>query len=155
MEFKKVALFMILAGNLFCTSSAEYWSQLKKKADKIYKGMDMNFTLNLSMADYSDTEDNKGGKVSVSVPLYSSSDKRGKADEKRTFLKEGADLIKDYEVNANIIGVLEEQIKLKKATMYEEGAAGIEAFIKLQSSLVEAKAGKTEAERKLEAMLKY
>jgi phospho-N-acetylmuramoyl-pentapeptide-transferase len=147
--------FMILAGNIFCTSSAEYWKQVKARADIIYKGMDMNFTLNLSMADYEDSEDNKGGKVSVTVPLYSSSDKRGKADEKRAFLKEGADLIKDYEVNTNIIGVLEEQIKLKKATMYEEGAAGIEAFIKLQSSLVEAKAGKTEAERKLEAMLKY
>ena len=155
MEFKKVALFMILAGNLFCTSSGEYWKQVKARADIIYKGMDMNFTLNLSMADYEDSEDNKGGKISLTVPLYSSSDKRGKEDEKRSFLKEGADLIKDYEVNANIIGVLEEEIKLKKATMYEEGAAGIEAFIKLQSALVEAKAGKTEAERKLEAMLKY
>mgnify|MGYP003410022867 CR=1 FL=1 len=65
MEFKKVALFMILAGNLFCTSSAEYWKQVKARADIIYKGMDMNFTLNLSMADYEDSEDNKGGKVSL------------------------------------------------------------------------------------------
>ncbi len=148
---KKIMIMGILSTNIFCTSSGEYWKQVKARADIIYKGMDMNFTLNLSM----DSEDNKGGKVSLTVPLYSSSDKRGKADEKRSFLKEGADLIKDYEVNANIIGVLEEEIKLKKATMYEEGAAGIEAFIKLQSSLVEAKAGKTEAERKLEAMLKY
>ena len=37
MEFKKVALFMILAGNLFCTSSGEYWKQVKARADIIYK----------------------------------------------------------------------------------------------------------------------
>ena len=152
---KKTIVMGIISANIFCTSSAEYWNQIKVKANNIYKGMDMNFTLNLSMADYSDTEDNKGGKVSVSVPLYSSSDKRAKNEEKRAFLKEGATIIREYEENTSIIGVLEEEIKLKKATMYEEGATGIEAFIKLQSSLAEAKAGKIEAERKLEAMLKY
>lgn len=39
--------------------------------------------------------------------------------------------------------------------MYEEGAEGIEAFIKLESSLAEGKANLKEAERKLEVMLKY
>lgn len=154
MKFKKIILFIILGVNTFCVSSAEYWSQINAKADKIYKGMDVSFSLNLSIADYSDSDDNKGGKVSVTVPLYSSADKRAKADEKMAFLQKGAEIIKNWEVNSNIIGILEEEIKLKKATMYEEGAAGVEAFIKLQSSLAEAKASKKEAERKLEAILK-
>ena len=146
---------MLFTLNLFCVTSTDYWRQIKEKADKSFKGIDINFSLNLSMADYEEGEENKGGKISLTVPLYSSSAKRAKEDEKRSFLKEGAGYIKEFDVNTRLIEVLEEQIKLKKATMYEEGAAGIEAFIKLESSLVEAKANLKEAERKLEVLLKY
>ena len=115
----------------------------------------MNFSLNLSVGEVDGASDGVESKASVTVPLYSSSDKRAKNEEKRSFLKEGAALVKQFEVSVNIIEVLEEEIKLKKATMYEDGATGIEAFIGLKSSLIEAKATKTECERKLEAMLKY
>lgn len=156
MNYKKLLLIFIIATtNLFCTTSAQYWEQIKSKADKLYKGIDMNFSLNLSFADYDDSEENKGGKISLKVPIYSSSAKRAKEDEKRSFLEKGAGFIKEFEVNTRLIVILEEQIRLKKAIMYEEGAAGIEAFIKLESSLAEAKSNLKEAERKLEVMLKY
>lgn len=151
----KIIFFIALTTNLFCITSAQYWEQIKSKADKLYKGIDVNFSLNLSMADYNDSDDSKGGKISLTVPLYSSSAKRAKEEEKRSFIEKGAEIIRNYEVNSNVISILEEQIKLKKATMYEEGASGIEAFIKLQSTLAESKANVKEAERKLEVMLKY
>ena len=155
MKYKSLGIFLLIVGNLWCTSSSEYWNQIKARADKLYKGVDLNFSLNLSVGEVDGASEGVESKASVTVPLYSSSDKRAKNEEKRGFLKEGAALVKQYEVSVNIIEVLEEEIKLKKATMYEDGATGIEAFIGLKSSLIEAKATKTECERKLEAMLKY
>lgn len=155
MKYRGILIFLLITMNIFCISSAEYWNQIKARADKLYKGVDLNFVLNLSVGESEEGSSGAESKASVTVPLYSSSDKRAKNEEKRAFLKEGAALVKQYEVSVNIIEVLEEEIKLKKATMYEDGATGIEAFIKLKSSLIEAKATRTEVERKLEAMLKY
>ncbi len=155
MRYKGILIFLLIIGNIFAVSSGEYWNQIKARADKLYKGVDLNFTLNLSVGESEGGSSGAESKASVTVPLYSSSDKRAKNEEKRAFLKEGAALVKQFEVSVNIIEVLEEEIKLKKATMYEDGATGIEAFIKLKSSLIEAKATRTEVERKLEAMLKY
>ena len=155
MRYRIILIYLLLVGNIFGTSSTQYWNQIKARADRLYKGLDMNFTLNLSLSDYDDNDVNKGGKISLTVPLYSSGAQRSRENEKRAFLKEGAGLVKQFEISVNMIKILEEQIKLKKAVMYEDGASGIEAFIKLQASLVEARATKTEIERKLEAMLKY
>ncbi len=155
MKYRGILIFLLVTMNIFCISSTEYWNQIKARADKLYKGVDLNFVLNLSVGENEEGSSGTQSKASVTVPLYSSSDKRAKNEEKRAFLKEGAALVKLYEVSVNIIEVLEEEIKLKKATMYEDGATGIEAFIKLKSSLIEAKATRTEVERKLEAMLKY
>lgn len=155
MKYRGILIFLLVTMNIFCISSTEYWNQIKARADKLYKGVDLNFVLNLSVGESEEGSSGAERKASVTVPLYSSSDKRAKNEEKRAFLKEGAALVKQYEVSVNIIEVLEEEIKLKKATMYEDGATGIEAFIKLKSSLIEAKATRTEVERKLEAMLKY
>lgn len=155
MKYRGILIFLLVTMNIFCISSAEYWNQIKARADKLYKGVDLNFVLNLSVGESEEGSSGAESKASVTVPLYSSSDKRAKNEEKRAFLKEGAALVKQFEISVNIIEVLEEEIKLKKATMYEDGATGIEAFIKLKSSLIEAKATRTEVERKLEAMLKY
>jgi hypothetical protein len=138
----------------YATTSKEYWDKIQKRADEKYKGMDMNFTLNLSYSE-SDDEDSKGGKVGITVPLYNTSAKRSKLDEKRSFLKEGAGYCRQLEESTNNIEVVEEQIKLSKAMMYEEGASGVEAFLKLQKTLNEEKANKNEAIRNIEMMLKY
>lgn len=154
-KIKYLLIMISIFGKIWGTSSSEYWNQIKVRADKIYRGVDMNFTFNLSVGESEGTNDGVESKASITVPLFSSSENRAKAEEKRSFLKEGAELVKQFEVSVNIIEVLEEELKLKKATMYEDGATGIESFIKLKSSLIEAKATRTEVERKLEAMLKY
>ena len=70
-------------------------------------------------------------------------------------MREGASYCRQLEESTNNIEVVEEQIKLSKATMYEEGASGVEAFLKLQRTLNEEKANKNEAIRNIEMMLKY
>ena len=153
-NYKKLMVFIMIVSGVFCTTSKEYWDKIQKRADEKYKGMDMNFTLNLSYSE-SDDEDSKGGKVGITAPLYNSSQKRAKLDDKRSFLKEGAGYCRQLEESTNNIEVVEEQIKLSKATMYEEGASGVEAFLKLQRTLNEEKANKNEAIRNIEMMLKY
>ena len=78
-NYKKLMVFIMIVSGVFCTTSKEYWDKIQKRADEKYKGMDMNFTLNLSYLE-SDDEDSKGGKVGITVPLYNSSQKRAKLE---------------------------------------------------------------------------
>ena len=147
----RIILFVIISLNLLAYTSEEYWEQLKNKADKIYQGLDLNFDVTAGVT--KDTNEETAGELKFTIPLYSSSEKRVKRDEKQAFLDKGAELIRDIEVNQEYLQFLEQEEKIKQATVYEQGAKGAEQYFDLKKQIIETRAGIREAERKLESML--
>lgn len=148
----KILIFLAISLNLLAFTSEEYWEKLKNKADKLYEGLDLDFDVTAGVV--KDTnEDDPSGELKFSIPLYSSSEKRAKRDEKQEFLSRGAELIREIEVNREYLQFLEQEEKIKKATVYEQGAKGAEEYFSLKKRIIETKAGIREAERKLESML--
>ena len=119
----KVIIFLILNVSIFTMSSGEYWKALNDRANKLFSGLDLAFEISTSIS--TDTDNQKPvGEVKFNVPLYSSKEQQSKRVEKQRFLEKGAELIKKLEVNERFLVFLKDQERIKKATMYEEGASG-------------------------------
>lgn len=142
---------IIYAENIENITTEDYWRLLKTRADEIYSKIDMEF--DISAAVVKETDDDTTGQLKLSVPLYSSSEKRAKKEEKRDYLDKGAELIRKIEINQKMLQFLRDQEKIKKATMYEDGAKGAEAYFKIVEEIVTKEAGIREAKRKLESLL--
>ena len=69
MKYRGILIFLLVTMNIFCISSTEYWNQIKARADKLYKGVDLNFVLNLSVGENEEGSSGTQSKASVTVPL--------------------------------------------------------------------------------------
>lgn len=146
-----INITLIYSEEIKIEGNQDYWTCLKKRAEELYCGLDMEFDISAAIA--KQTDDETEGEIKLSIPLYSSSEKRAKKEEKRDYLNKGAELIREIEINQKMIEFLRDQEKIKKATMYEDGAKGTEAYFRIVQEIVEKEAGIREAERKLESLL--
>lgn len=134
---------------------ADYWVRLKKKADKLYSGIDLNVEVSTGIYKRDDAlDDNEyNGEIKVKVPIYSKDDKRAKEEKKRQFLDKGAELLKSLEISVNKMGIAREREEMLKAVMLEEGMKSIEAYHKAREEKIIINADIDELVRKLEVML--
>jgi len=131
----------------------QYWEEIKSTAAMVYKKrVILNPRVSTSFKD--DGED-KGVMVGISFdfPLW-----QEKADIKvrkdaTKFLQEGAELVKKLEASLKRRKLVEEEITVLQAIMYDEGSSAIKAYFAARAKLVEEKANETQYRREIEAYI--
>lgn len=153
MKGKLIIIYVIFVAVMYGKTANQYWEELKVKADKIYSGLDVSFDISAGISnDENDRE--TVGELTFNIPLYSSSEKRKKVEEKQGFLQKGAELIKAVEVGRRYLTFLKDQKMITKATAYENGADGALEYFEVEKKIIETEEGIKEAERVLEGMLR-
>ncbi|MCB9096071.1 MAG: hypothetical protein H6630_00175 [Arcobacter sp.] len=131
----------------------EYWQKLKDRADKMYKGIDLD--VDLSVGQYiDDSGDETKGQVKFTIPLFSKAEKREKEATREAFLKEGAEYIEQIKKIDVSVGILESKRKLLRTLLMEEGVKSVESYYANEEAIQYKKAERETAIRKLEAMLR-
>ena len=141
--------------NLSKKDIAAYWTSIKKKADKMYSGLDLDVEIATGLYKRDDALDNNNynGEIKIKVPIYSKEDKRAKEEKKRQFLDKGAELLKNLEIDVNKMYIVKEREGMLKATIMEDGMKSIEAYQKAREDKIVLMAEIDELVRKLEVML--
>jgi len=140
----------------------EDWSKLKKKADKVYGGIDIEVDVrtglqtNTGITSLNELESETGpyGSWKMRVPLYSKTRRIENQNGKVEFLSKGTDYIKTIEQNSRIVETLKQKAKILKTVMQDEGVPSIEAYYNVLNEIAVKEAEIEQARRNLEAMLR-
>ena len=150
-------MILLISSTVKAEEYKNYWIQLKNAADRCYRGFNADIDLEVGVSDYLSGEEATSGstigKAVLKIPLYSKSEKEKTIKEKRSFLKEGAELIQKIEDSYGNIKILKKMNLLLKKTVDIDGVkTGINILqneIKISGFTNEITANK----RKIEAML--
>ncbi len=165
MTTKTVAATFCVIVTVLCSKVyADDWARLQQKADEIYGGWDITVKVKtglqansgLSFQDDVATSTDAGpyGRFEITAPLYSKNDRIKNKLDKTDFLKQGAELIRQINENAESVKILESKANVMKAVMKDEGVKGIEAYYDVLQEISAKEIFIKEAQMKLEAMLK-
>ena len=86
-------VFLILVISSFGKTGNEYWNELQKVANKRYSGIAGDVSVEVTV----DETKEGSGSMTLKVPIYSKQDKISMAENKESFLKDGADLIEEMQ----------------------------------------------------------
>lgn len=140
-------ILMVQSG--FCSEAD--WKLLNKKANEIYKGIDVKISLNLMNIE-EDGDIKAGSKVGFEIPLLARDEREKKRLAKIKFLQEGAEIIKEIEEAEEILKVNNEKIEVLKKSLLNEGYDGVEKYFDLKVELVKIKALLRQKRREFEAL---
>ena len=142
-------VFLILVISSFGKTGNEYWSELQKVANKRYSGIAGDVSVEVTV----DETKEGSGSMTLKVPIYSKQDKISMAENKESFLKDGADLIEEMQ-NCDVkITSLGKQMKLMKAIMSDEGTSAVKDYYEAEIKMEEAKNTKNRIVKLLDAMV--
>lgn len=132
-----------------------YWKQVKKRADELYGGLNMDVKINAGVERRLDTTGkyNQYSDFSLCVPLYSQKDKQDINEKKQAFLKEYAELIGKYEQDERLVPVLREKAKVMKVLIKDAGIKEASSYFEVVTAIVERESEIRELKRKLGAVV--
>jgi hypothetical protein len=131
----------------------EYWEKIKQTASGEYGGLDLNPVLKTG---YQFTGDYAGPGVGIQMdlPLWSKKKRLENRKAAIDFLAAGSDLVRKLETALNTLSLLEEQSKVLRALMSEEGVEGVKALFDCERQAIEQKALIDQHRRDLNSMIK-
>lgn len=131
----------------------QYWEEIKRTAAKVYK---QRVILNPRVStSFKDDGDDQGVMVGISFdfPLWQEKADIKVRKEATKFLQEGAELVKKLEASLKRRSLVEEEITVLQAIMYDEGSSAIKAYFAARAKLVEEKADERQYRREIEAYI--
>lgn len=103
---------------------------------------------------YDDSETDQYGKLVFSVPLLSKDSRIKREEEKRKFLKNGADLIREIEQSEKLLEQKKKYLVALKKMDNEGGLEILDKIMAIQTEMIDLETKRDAAKRKLEGYLK-
>ena len=157
---KALACVLILfATQLFGDVQQEaenYWAQINKKADQLFDGLNMDFKLDLGVEKHEITgyKANPYSDLTVSIPLYSTSERQAQQAKKQVYLNEAAELLKQYEQSALRSKVLDDKEKLMRVLLKDSGMKEAVNYFQVKEDIIEVDSTVKALKRKIVGLLK-
>ena len=147
-------LSFIILTNLAYASDIDYWACIKRVASKRFRH---NFKVSLTVgyeqrAYFERVHRGNYGDLTLTVPIYSSRDRRALEKEKEAFLEHWAAIIKDYEASKEKLAILRQQAKAAKAVMGDGGISAINAYFDIIKEITKTRAEVRQYRRMLDAV---
>lgn len=133
-----------------------YWAQINRKADQLFGGLNMEFKLDVgvekqAIAGY---KDNPYSDLTVSIPLYSTSERQAQQAKKQAYLHEAAELLNQYEQSALRSKVLTDKERLLRVLLKDAGMKEAENYFQVKEAIIEADTTVKALKRKIVGLLK-
>jgi hypothetical protein len=149
--------FSIANAETTAETKIDYWHQLNKAADKHFAGIDVDIKFEIGTVEknaFDDSETDQYGKLVFSVPLLSKDNRIKRNEEKRQFLKNGADLIREIEKAEKLIEQRKKYLVVLKKMDGEGGLEILDKIMTIQTEMIDFETNRDAAKRKLEGYLK-
>ncbi len=133
-------------------TSDQYWQQICQMAASQFGGLDLNPVLKTGYQ-FSGDYEGPGVGLSVDLPLWSKKKRIENREQAVRFRSAGAELVRKLETALETLTLLNEQAKVLRAIMAEEGVEGVKALFDVQKEIIEQRAAETQYRRELESMI--
>ena len=151
-----IFLLILLNCSIVKAEKFDYWQQLKQSADKAFAGIDVDIKFEIGTVEknaFDDSATDQYGKLIFSIPLLSKDNRIRREQEKRQFLKNGADLIREIEQAEKLIEQKKNYLSLLKKMDSEGGLEMLEKIMAIQADIIDLETKRDSAKRTLEGYL--
>ena len=138
------------------TKEVDYWQQLNRAANEHFAGIDVDIKFEIGTVEknaFDDSETDQYGKIIFSIPLLSKNNRIKREQEKRKFLKNGVDLIREIEKAKKLIEQKKKYLSILKKMDGEGGFELLEKIMAIQTKIIELETARDAAIRTLEGYL--
>ncbi len=125
---KRLIVVMFLVISVMGFAKETYWTKLKKKADKVYSGIDLEIGIKLGSEVREDNDSQVKGSVEIKVPIYSKAERYKKQQARIDFYSRGASLIQQLSQAERSQKVLKKKVRFLKQVLSENGINGVNAY---------------------------
>ena len=133
-----------------------YWNQINKKADQLFDGLNMDFKLDVGVEKQaiSGYKANPYSDLTISIPLYSTSERQAQQAKKQIYLNEAAELLKQYEQSALRSKVLADKERLLRVLLKDAGMKEANNYFQVKEDIIETASTIKSLKRKVLGLLK-
>jgi hypothetical protein len=156
---KHITVFLIACLSISSSFAADpgkspdqYWQQICQVAASQFGGLDLNPVLKTGYQ-FSGDYAGPGVGLSVDLPLWSKKKRIENRKQAVEFRAAGAELVRKLETALETLALLNEQAKVLRAIMSEEGVEGVKALFEVQKEIIVQRAEETQYRRELEGMI--
>lgn len=152
-----ISLLILLCCSIAKAKEIDYWQQLNRSANEHFAGIDVDIKFEIGAVEknaYDDSETDQYGKLVFSVPLLSKDSRIKREEEKRKFLKNGADLIREIEQSEKLLEQKKKYLVALKKMDNEGGLEILDKIMAIQTEMIDLETKRDAAKRKLEGYLK-
>ena len=151
-----IFLLILLNCSIVKAEKFDYWQQLKQSADKAFAGIDVDIKFEIGTVEknaFDDSATDQYSKLIFSIPLLSKDNRIRREQEKRQFLKNGAELIREIDKAEKLIEQKKQYLSILKTMDGEGGLELLEKIMAVKKEMIELETERDAAIRTLEGYL--
>lgn len=161
MELRVKVLICLLPVFLVCPAwagqnqprdSSLYWEKIRRAADRIYSGPNVDLSFNTGIR-RDDSRAEPYTEIEMKIPFFSASERQKMKESKLAFLEKAAGVLQKMDKARAELEVLEEKRSVLKQTLIQSGAKGIDQYFQLRQKQCQLRAKIRQCRRHLNSMI--